>query len=270
MKYSNLRILSIFSLVLLMAGCGPTKKGNDQSTTEAIDEAGANLGETQYVVYKAPPSYDYPTSGLKWVAPNPTLTDTGDVTFKFEVTDYELGVQTPDAGERGIANSGNGQHIHFIVNNGPYSAHYTPEFSKNMAEGHYVILAFLSRSYHESVKNGSSFVVKKMTVGTPEGENSFDPNGQHLFFSRPKGTYTGADTEKLMIDFFLMNTTLSEDGNKIRATVNGEENMITEWAPHYVEGLEKGQATIKLELLDKDGKLIPGPYNSVERTVTLE
>ncbi len=109
-----------------------------------------------------------------------------------------------------------------------------------------------------------------MTVGTPDGQNDFDPTGPHLFFSRPKGTYSGTDTEKLMIDFFLINTTISPDGNKIQATVNGEKHMITEWAPHYVEGLEKGEATVKLELLDKDGKLIPGPYNSVERKVTLE
>lgn len=266
----NLKLTAFLLTILFVAGCGTTKKGDSESAKEAIDEAGSSLGEKNYVVYKAPPSYEYPNASLKLVDPQPALADTGDVKFQFEVSNYELGVQTPDAGERGIANSGKGQHIHFIVNNGPYSAHYEPGFTKNMKEGHYVILSFLSRSYHEAVKNDNSYILQKMTVGTPDGQNDFDPTGQHLFFSRPKGTYSGTDTEKLMIDFFLINTTISPDGNKIQATVNGEKHMITEWAPHYVEGLEKGEATVMLELLDKDGKLIPGPYNSVERKVTLE
>ena len=91
----------------------------------------------------------------------------------------------------------------------------------------------------------------------------------HLFYSRPKGTYKGADTEKVMLDFYLMNTTLSPDGNKVKATINGNEFMIEEWAPHYIEGMPMGENTIKLELIDAEGNPIEGPFNSVERTVTL-
>lgn len=31
-----------------------------------------------------------------------------------------------------------------------------------------------------------------------------------------------------------------------------------------------GENTIKLELIGEDGKVLPGPYNSVERTITLK
>ena len=73
-----------------------------------------------------------------------------------------------------------------------------------------------------------------------------------------------------MIDFFLINTTISPDGNKVKATINGEESYITEWAPHFVEGLEKGEVMVKLELIDAEGNWIPGPFNRVERKVILE
>jgi hypothetical protein len=73
-----------------------------------------------------------------------------------------------------------------------------------------------------------------------------------------------------MLDFFLLNTTLSEDGNKVRATINGKEFMITEWAPQVIKGLPKGEVTVKLELLDASGNLIPGGFNEVTRTVTLK
>ena len=131
------------------------------------------------------------------------------------------------------------------------------------------MLAFLSRSYHESVKAKGAFYVENLTVGDVEPEE-VDLDKPHLFFSRPKGTYTGEDTKKLMLDFYLLNTTLSAGGNKVRATVNGEEFMIDDWAPYYIEGLEKGEVTIKLELLDVDGNVMPGPFNTVERKVKLE
>ena len=189
--------------------------------------------------------------------------------FDFAVGNYELGAQTEGADTRGIANSGKGQHIHFIVNNGPYSAHYEPTFTKEMEEGQYVLLAFLSRSYHESVKNADAFWIDVVTVGEPAEVADIDLTAPHLFYSRPKGTYKGGDTEKLMVDFYLLNTTISPDGNKVKATINGTEFMIDEWAPYYAENLPKGEITVKLELLDAEGQLIPGPFNSVERKVTL-
>jgi hypothetical protein len=192
-------------------------------------------------------------------------------TFNYGVENYELGAQTPTAGENGLANSANGQHIHFILDNGPYSAHYEPVVEKEIDEGHHVILAFLSRSYHESVKNGNSFVITELN---PEGSgpaDGFDASQPTLFYSRPKGTYTGADAQKVLLDFFLLNCDLSDDGYKVRATINGEADfLLTTWQPYVMEGLPMGENTIKLELLDAEGNSVPGPFNTVERTVTLE
>ena len=257
---SNFILLTVSIMVL--ASCS-TKKSQEQESKDNDQET------SEINVYPAPPSPTYEGASLTLEA-LPADLDTGDINFNFNVSNYELGVQTEDAATRGIANSGKGQHIHFILNNGPYSAHYEPSFSKNFKEGNYVLLAFLSRSYHESVKNEQSSVITSFTVGSPAEELDFDPNGQHLFFSRPKGTYSGADTEKVMLDFFLYNTSISADGNKVKLTVNEETFMLEEWVPYYIEGLEKGVVTLKIELVDNQGNLIPGPFNSTERNVTLE
>ena len=87
-----------------------------------------------------------------------TLDDDNEYAFSFDISDYELGAQTINTVENQLANSGKGQHIHFIVNNGPYSAHYINNFKKKLNKHNNVILAFLSRSYHESVKNPNAFV----------------------------------------------------------------------------------------------------------------
>ena len=185
--------------------------------------------------------------------------------FNFEVDNYELGIQTENEFKFKLANSAKGQHIHFIVNNKPYSAHYTNKFQKKLKDGNNVILAFLSRSHHESVKNPNAYVFTQ--VGESE---KIDLEKQYLFYSRPKGTYTGEDTEKLLLDFFLVNTSLSSDGNKVRVTIQDSEFLIDEWAPYIIEGLPKGEISIKIELLNSQGKLIETPFNPSVRKITLK
>jgi hypothetical protein len=192
-----------------------------------------------------------------------------DINFNFDIENYKLGVQTESENAKILANSGKGQHIHFILNNQPYSAHYESNFKKNIPEGSHHLVAFLSRSYHESVKNKNSVFVKNLIVGeTYKDSIAPDMNTPTLIYSRPKGNYSGKDTEQVLLDFFVLNTSLSEQGNKVKATINDQEFLITEWVPHVMKGLPLGEVTIKLELIDSNGIVISGPYNSVTRTVT--
>ena len=86
----------------------------------------------------------------------PMSNDEGATHFSFGVSNYELAVQTKDAEGKCCANSDKGQHIHLILNNAPYTAHYEKAFDRELENDYYVGLAFLSRSYHESIKNGSA------------------------------------------------------------------------------------------------------------------
>lgn len=195
----------------------------------------------------------------------------GEMDFSFKVENYELGAQTEGENAQKLANSGKGQHIHFILNNQPYSAHYEPNFKKEVPEGVHHLVAFLSRSFHESVKNDNSVVVRKLVIGNnPEDTVGLDMKAPTLIYSRPKGEYKGKDTEQILLDFFVLNTELSENGHKVRATINGNEFIITEWAPHVIKGLPMGEVTIQLELIDENGALLPGPFNKVTRTVMLK
>ena len=192
------------------------------------------------------------------------LNSGSELEFSFDVKNYELGAQTEHEFQYSLANSKKGQHIHLIINNNPYSAHYTNKFKKKLDPDNGVILAFLSRSYHESVKNKNAYIF------TQYGDlEKIDLDKQYLFYSRPKGTYTGQDTKKLLLDFYLINTTISKNGNKVRATINDEEFLIDEWSPYYIEGLPKGEVKIKLELINSSGELIDSPFNPSIRTVIL-
>ncbi len=273
----------ILGLSMFFVACdGEKSESTDDTNKETVEadvpkedtpsEATTTFEKDGLKLYALEGSQAYPEASL--TATSPAVGSdlpSGKNQFAFEVGNYELGQQTPGAETMGLANSGKGQHIHLILNNGPYSAHYEPEFLKEMEDGHYVMLAFLSRSYHESVKNANSFAVQQFVVGTPEDNyKEADLTAPHMFYSRPKGTYKAGDYDKLLLDFFLVNTDLGPEGNKVRATINGVEFTLTKWAPYVVEGLEAGETTVKLEFIDKDGNLIESPFNPVERTVTLE
>lgn len=256
---------AILGSVFTMYSCSNTPKEQETKTEEVKEE-------TQESSIKLTPFSESPNfedAMLELNTPNEGDNfEIGEVTFDFNVVNYELGLQTEDAEGKKCANSAKGQHIHLILNNEPYTAHYEPEVKQELAEGNYTALAFVSRSYHESIKSPQAYLLRNFTVGNAE-ENEVDLTTPHMFYSRPKGTYNGADAQKVMLDFYLVNADLSADGNKVRATINGEEFMIDEWKPYFIEGMPMGENTIKLELLDADGNLIESPFNPVVRTIEL-
>lgn len=214
---------------------------------------------------------DFPNAILEQHAPNDgQQLQAGNVRFEYNVKNFQLTQQTEGDHADNLANSHEGQHIHLIVNNEPYDALYETTYEKELEEGHYVELSFLSRSFHMSLKHPDAYVLRQFTVGNAESAN-VDLNAPHLFYSRPKGTYTGEqETDKVMLDFYLVNTELSEGGHQVRATINGEQFMINEWRPYAIEGLPMGESTIQLELLDEEGRTVDSPLNPVTRKIILQ
>lgn len=245
-----------------------TPTGTDRMADQMPDVKVMEKEGIKVYPYTASPTFE--DASLTTTSPkNGANVKAGKVKFTYDVKNYELGAQTSDATQNGLANSGDGQHIHAILNNEPYMAHYKPEFEKDLQPGNYVLLSFLSRSYHESLKNKAAMDLIQFTVGDAKAE-PIDLDAPHLFYSRPKGTYKGEDTNKLLLDFYLVNCELSPDGYKVRATINGSAFTLTDWTAYVVEGLGAGENAFKLELLDGDGNLVKSPYNPSERTIILE
>ncbi|MFT6814528.1 MAG: hypothetical protein ACJAZ3_000419 [Sphingobacteriales bacterium] len=248
----------IFAFVFLITSCTP--KAEEKKSEET---------EKSTISISPVASPEFPTAKLGLVNPKGLVKDT-TVKFEYTVADYTLTTQTDDAEMKHCANSSKGQHIHVILNNEPYLAKYDTKFDHVLKPGPYILLSFLSRSYHESIKTKDAYVLDQFYVGEkPKDYKPADLSTAHMFYSRPKGEYTGDDTKKVLLDFFLANTDLSPDGNKVRATIMGQEFILDKWQPYFMEGLPMGEVTIKLELIDAEGNLIEGPFNSVTRTVKL-
>ena len=262
-------LLSASAFALLMSACGPS------GTTEtATVDSTAMMEETRPItISPAPSSPEYADAMLETTNPTQgaTLPSGDSMEFSYNVTNYELGVPTSDASQKPLANSEKGQHVHLILNNNPYHAIYKPEgFKLALDDGHYVAISFLSRSYHESVKNPEAYNVMQFNVGDGQIEEA-DLSAPMLFYSRPKGTYTGKDAENILFDFYLVNTEIGATGNQVRVTVNSDTTfMVDTWQPYVIEGLPMGENSILIELVDSQGNLIDSPINREERTFTLE
>lgn len=182
---------------------------------------------------------------------------------------------------------------------------------RNVADGEHTLRVFPSRPWHESYKSAGAFQMVKFTVknggadankpattnsgqqmsntnaktntnSTPatEGKDmqsstggAIDTTKPLLTYSRPKGEYKAVESDPIMIDFWLANTKLKDDGGtyRVRYSVDGgEPKYIDKWAPVWLSGWTAGKHTIKVELVDEDGGLVDnGGYNSTTREITV-
>src|SRR6266481_3742970 len=179
---------------------------------------------------------------------------------------------------------------------------------RNVIAGKHTLRVFPSRPWHESYKNDGAFQMVSFTVKgggdaakptttntgqtmannnssaapkpTREGKDmasssagALDPAKPLLTYSRPKGEYKAEDANPIMIDFWLTGAKLKGDGGeyRVRYIVDDDDaKYIDKWEPIWLSGWINGKHSVRLELIDKDGKpLENGGYNTTSREITV-
>jgi hypothetical protein len=178
------------------------------------------------------------------------------------------------------------QHVHLILDNRPYMAIYDLKKkvtigdlvgNDTLTEGQHVLVAFPSRATHESVKTKDAIAITSFFVGK-KGETPVDLKKPLLVYSRPKGDYKGDMANHVLIDFQLLNETLGEGKDHVHITVTGPgiEKELSAKAekfgpPFYLDNLQNGSYTVKLELMDGSMKPIQnGNWNSTTRVIHVD
>jgi len=307
----NIALTLSLTAVVFMTACGPALDGNrmtsaNNSVTDTKPQllSVVSVPERVKAMMAARGDQDSATPTLKIVEPAADATvASATVKVKLELSGDLKGYMPHKDPETQMGN-----HIHVILDNQPYEAYYNlgEEFElRNVSDGEHTLRVFASRPWHESYKNEGSFQMVKFSVknggaeaNTPATTNSgqqmsnanaaataegkamqpssagaVDPTKPLLTYTRPKGEYKGAETDPVMIDFWLSNAKLSDDGGlyKIRYSVDGFKSaLITKWGPLWLSGWPAGKYKIKLELIDKDGNVVDnGGYNSTTREITI-
>lgn len=264
MRKLNLFLVGLaLSSTAVFTACNETAKNETEETTEL----------NTLKVNPVADSKQFPGAELKVssISAEKVGADSALLTVRYDVMNFTLTEHTDDSNAGHMANSSEGQHIHFILDNTPYAALYKPEHSVMVKlDTEHNLMSFLSRSYHESIKEPNAAVLKYFKVDEEGKVIELDnPEEPSLFYSRPKGEYAGEDTNNILLDFYLANTTL-DDGYKIEAKVNDSTFVLDQWTPYEIEGAPKGELTVQLTLLDKEGKAMEGENKSITRKTTLK
>lgn len=276
------RRTSLLALALLFfASCTNSERQNDIEveddviTTERPEEEGDDMNATyeegkkkgNIELIAVDQVTEISGASLKTKSPQSGATLPSEkLTVDYNVNGFELGTQTTARLDYNLAESEKGQHVHAILNNEPYMAHYEPQFSKDLAPGQYLLLSFLSRSYHLSLKNEGAAELIQFTVGNADSD-SYDLSQPFLFYSRPKGSYDIGKNPDILLDFYLMNVNLSQGGYTIEAKIAGYPFTIDTWKPYIIRGLDEGLHAITLTLVDANGDAVDSPFNPVTRNI---
>lgn len=266
------------SCLVLMAACNNATPEGQAATTPADSAAPAPLPAVAIAPVSASPAFDGSSLAIGNVKATKVGTDSAKVAFDFVVKNFELKMQTTDNGTKNCNNSAQGQHIHFILDNKPYKALYEPKNEVVLANNteHY-LMAFLSRSYHESVKSPGAAIVYHFSIDAKGGLKKLDdPKTPMVFYSRPKGDYIGTDTSNLLLDYYVWNCNLATDGYKVSAEITNTDHptqtlttKLDKWEPVFINNLMTGKSKVTLTLTDKDGKAVEGPMTTVSRDFQL-
>lgn len=191
------------------------------------------------------------------------------VEVKVEVKNYEI-FQDPA--------TQTGQHVHIVLDNLPYFAYYDltkPWVFKKVPKGTHTLRVFPSRPWHESIKEPAAFAMVTFHVGEKDGRNTPVAGAPLLTYSRPKGKYSVAEAQKVMLDFFVTGCAVAPKGTpdscRVRYRLDDRpEVTLDKWEPVFLEGLAVGKHEYVIGLT-RDEKIVEnGPFNLVKAIFEIE
>ena len=251
-----------------------------------INELAANADEVQIVsVDKTPEPEEVE---LKVVYPsNDDLKESLPIRFEARVDGFPVATDSLFDRAKELRVNKDGQSIHVIVDERDYFEAYEPLFDAldnhdlyydqkidftppfKITPGKHIVRLFPARSFGESLKGPGCFDTVVFYYKTKEETIKMDLNGPYLTYNEPVGTY--AINKPILLDFYIQNCVMSKDGYKVRITIDKKiQRILSSWTPYYIYGLKKGKHQIKLELLDPKNKVVPGIFNTVEKTITVD
>jgi hypothetical protein len=175
-------------------------------------------------------------------------------------------------------------HVHLILDDKPYKPIYDPKAPLKLSDltgadtltpGQHILVAFPSRANHESVKTKGAVAVTEFWIGK-KGDKAQDTAKPLVIYSRPKGEYKGDMANHVIVDFQLANDKLAAGGDHVHVSVTGpgiegeQAADVTQFGPpYYLDNLQDGSYSVKLDLLGADGKVVPGSWSSTTRNITI-
>lgn len=157
--------------------------------------------------------------------------------------------------------------MRLILNNRPYKANVEQGLAVNLLPGNNLILAYTTDESGISFKHPDRYFLKNFLYD--EVDDGFDPSSPHLFYLGPEGTYSSRD--RIFLDFLLVANPAEGNAVMVELTIDGQSHLLKNKTAYAIEGLGRGRHSLRIRLVDREQKTIPGPFNdSGDRYVVIE
>ena len=153
-----------------------------------------------------------------------------------------------------------------------FRKYLSTKIAKELVEGKNSVTAIALNSYGESVKTTASIHTKIVDYGKRVPRNKKLENKiqePYLLYNEPTGNFMKG--EAILLDFVVMNASLSPKGSKVVVKIDGVDvATLSQETPHKITNLPRGHHLIKLTLIDSKGRPYRLPFKSQEKSITVQ
>lgn len=160
--------------------------------------------------------------------------------------------------------------IHVMLDNEPFAVKYElskPHCLHDVAPGTHTLRVYAANPYHEII--AGTLCVVPFAVEYHDGENRPARGEPLLTYVLPQGEYRGIDCGDILLNFAVSGAPLSRRGYRVQYYVDGKRFILYRQESAHLRDLAPGYHRIRMELVDEKGRVVPGPFNVVERTILL-
>ena len=184
----------------------------------------------------------------------------GSNKLDFLTNGFNLGEKTVAESDLDLAVEESGQFLKVIDVNGQQVKKNITRTEFELTDGDNYVLAYLNRSYKISLKNKTANVFLKITTNNQNGVFVLEQKEPYLVLNEPIGSIDILKNKKILLDFFIVNTTLTANGNYVEIVIDDAVFKIYKWAPYYIEGLSLGKHSLKISIKNNQNQLLKGNF----------
>ncbi|MEO0453654.1 MAG: hypothetical protein AAFY98_05900 [Verrucomicrobiota bacterium] len=197
--------------------------------------------------------------GIQIIAPTPReIIDSEVIDLFLDLRNYSLGNK-----EEG------GNAVHVILDNQPPQKVYDidrPLTFSNLAVGGHTIRVFAVRPDGTMFPDPASFDICHFFVKRKDFQNYVDPSLPYLTLNLPSDGIIDIDEEGAIVFDYFVHHANATNGFIVRYDLSGGYiGELKTQGPVYWRNLTPGKHRLKVDFLDRNGRMIPGPFNQVER-----
>ncbi len=255
MKHTAFLLIIIF--VIFQVGCdsGREKKNETVVVDKGIDSIAVDRPKTSFYHYEE--KSDFPDAILEMYSPlgNQTFKP-GKVPFEFNIKNYPF------------AEGLSGFQLNMILNSSDPVGYNMPIFQRELNEGTYRAVAYLIDEEGLALKEFGNYVDRDFMVGdTRPFPYSAEP---YIALNLPANGQIYTQEEEVVIDFLVVGGDMKLDGLKVQISLNDFTYEIEEVTPVRVANLPTGEYSLSVNLLNKSGQEMDGPFSTVRKTITIK